>query len=146
MICVVTDFEWLYYQYKLSKISSCTKQVHGLLHLSMAMRVCAPNHIHHQYTMERTVGTIKAMCHSRSSPNRNLSLQMLERERFQYLPLIAIVSTTSLMMSPAFVQACLVLPLPVSSCDIVHETRTYPLACHTALADVFSFLKGSLRF
>ncbi|KAH8151229.1 uncharacterized protein LAJ45_03772 [Morchella importuna] len=91
MVQVVTGYERLYYQYKLSKIRGCTTQVHGLLHLGMAMKVCGPNPIYHQYPMERTCGTIKAMCHSRSSANRNLSLQLLERERLRYLPLIALV-------------------------------------------------------
>ncbi|KAH8153286.1 uncharacterized protein LAJ45_02873 [Morchella importuna] len=91
MIRVVTDYERLYYQYKTARISSCTTQVHGVLHLSTAMKVCGPNPIYHQYPMERTVCTIKAMCHSRSAANRNLSLQLLERERIKHLPFIAIL-------------------------------------------------------
>ncbi|KAI5847645.1 hypothetical protein DFP73DRAFT_525062 [Morchella snyderi] len=76
MVQVMTGYDHLYYQYKLFKIRGCTTQVRGQLRLGMAMKVCGPNPIYHQYLMEKTCGTIK----------------LLERERLRYLPLIVLLS------------------------------------------------------
>lgn len=89
MVKAVTEYECLYYRYKRGRLSSCTSQVHGLLHISTAIRVCGPSPIYHQYPMERMCGFIKSMNHSRSSQNRSLSLGILEAERLKFLPYIA---------------------------------------------------------
>lgn len=91
MVQAVTEYERLYYQYKRGRLSSCTSQVHGVLHLSAAIRLCGPNPTYHQYPTERMCGFIKSMTHSRSAPNRNLSIGILEAERLKYLPYVALI-------------------------------------------------------
>ncbi|KAL7269732.1 hypothetical protein RUND412_007592 [Rhizina undulata] len=89
MITGVTAYKRLYYQYQRHWLPAYTSQIHGLLHIASAMRICGPTATYHQYHMEREVGLIKPMCKSGSSPNQNPTKRILEQERLKLIPMVA---------------------------------------------------------
>ncbi|KAI5801337.1 hypothetical protein EDC01DRAFT_628291 [Geopyxis carbonaria] len=88
IIATLEGHEKLYYQYQRSRLPLCTTQVHGLVHLAHAMRICGPVAIYHCYPMERVCGFLKPLVHSRSRPNENMASNIVQRERMNALPFI----------------------------------------------------------
>lgn len=69
---------------KYERLTTCISEVHGILHLVTAIQEHGSNTLPDGYC-----GLNKSMCHSKSAANRNLFLQILERESGEFLPYAA---------------------------------------------------------
>src|SRR5437667_9134820 len=103
LIEFVSNYERLYYQYDLLRISACLPTFHLLLHLHESISDCGPAWVFWQFPCERVCGMLKPMVKNRSMSNRNLSLAILYREQFNHLP-FATPSWTipSFRLTPAY--------------------------------------------
>lgn len=82
----VTGFEQLYYHRDKKRMRFCTSQIHGHLHLGQASRICGPLHRYMEYVMERVCLYVKRVAFSRKEPAKNVSKNVVEGERFKFLP------------------------------------------------------------
>ena len=56
----VTDYEWLYYQYKEEQTSACTATIHTTIHLPTNLWNCGPAWVHWEFVMEGEVQWCKS--------------------------------------------------------------------------------------
>lgn len=69
---------------KYERLTTCTSQLHSILYLATVIQEHGSNTLPDGYC-----GLNKSMCHSKSAANRNLFLQILERESGEFLPYAA---------------------------------------------------------
>jgi hypothetical protein len=86
LIEFVSEYEQMYYQYNIQRVSACLSTFHLLLHLADSLTDCGPAWVFWQFPCERLCGMLKPMVKNRGMPNRNLALAILYREQFNHLP------------------------------------------------------------
>lgn len=84
-------FHSLYYQYKHVRLSACRLVFHHLLHLADSIRLFGPPNIFWSYIMERFVGTLGPLVHSRLNPYNNLAnaallMEQLRQIKYTHVP------------------------------------------------------------
>ncbi|KAJ3506832.1 hypothetical protein NLJ89_g6648 [Agrocybe chaxingu] len=75
----VEEYEKIYYQYDIDRLSTCTLTIHGLLHIPDNIRFCGPVWTAWTFFMERYCGYLQAGLQSKTHPWSNLNNRVLHK-------------------------------------------------------------------
>lgn len=80
-----SDYEKYYYRYEAERLPACRLVFHYLLHLAHCIKLHGPPSGYWSYVMERFVGLLGPLVHSRIHPYSNLANSALLDEQFRHL-------------------------------------------------------------
>ncbi|KAI0634214.1 hypothetical protein C8Q77DRAFT_1055307 [Trametes polyzona] len=84
----VKDYEQIYYQHDLDRLSACPLTIHALLHIADSIEACGPVWAYWAFPMERYCGSIQPAILNRRFPYSCINCYLVDRSRLMHIKVI----------------------------------------------------------